>query len=99
MTTLSDIEFAIVGEIDDADDVMRCVKNLILTPAGTIPLARDFGIDQSILGKPLNVAQSELAVEIIDKVDKFEPRASVEEITLEANADGQIIVKVVLTNG
>lgn len=97
--TLSDISFAVLGEFDDADDVLRCVKNLILTPAGTVPLARDFGIDQSFLGKPLQVAQSQLAVEIIDKVAKYEPRAAVQEVTLEPNADGQIIVKVVLTNG
>ena len=97
--TLEDITFSLLGEFDDAEDVMRCVKNIILTPAGTVPLARDFGIDQGLLDRPLPVAQSLLAVEIIDKVAKYESRAAVQEVELQATVDGQIIAKVVLTSG
>jgi phage baseplate assembly protein W len=97
--TLADVEFNIRGEIPEAEDVLRCLRNLLMTPAGTVPLDRDFGINQAMLGMPLDVAQSLLAVEIIDKVDRYEPRVSVTEVELKPNVDGQIIAKVVITSG
>lgn len=97
--TLKDVEFNVRGEIPVAEDILRCLRNLILTPVGTVPLDRDFGIDQSILGLPIDVAQSLLAVEIIDKVERYEPRVSVSEVELTANIDGQIIAKVVIESG
>jgi len=93
------VEFNIRGEIPEAEDVLRCLRNLLMTPAGTVPLDRDFGINQAMLGMPLDVAQSLLAVEIIDKVDRYEPRVSVTEVELKPNVDGQIIAKVVITSG
>jgi phage baseplate assembly protein W len=97
--TLKDVEFNVRGEIPEAEEILRCIRNLIMTPVGTVPLDRDFGIDQSILGLPIDTAQSLLAVEIIDKVERYEPRVSVSEVELTANIDGQIIAKVVIESG
>ena len=97
--TLRDVEFNIRGELTEPEDILRCLRNLLMTPAGTVPLDRDFGINQAMLGMPLDVAQSLLAVEIIDKVDRYEPRVSVTEVELKPNVDGQIIAKVVITSG
>lgn len=97
--TLKDVEFNVRGEIPEAEEILRCIRNLIMTPVGTVPLNRDFGIDQSILGLPIDAAQSLLAVEIIDKVERYEPRVSVSEVELTANIDGQIIAKVVIESG
>lgn len=97
--TLKDVEFNVRGEIPEAEEILRCIRNLIMTPLGTVPLNRDFGIDQSILGLPIDAAQSLLAVEIIDKVERYEPRVSVSEVELTANIDGQIIAKVVIESG
>jgi len=97
--TLKNVEFNVRGEIPVVEDILRCLRNLILTPVGTVPLDRDFGIDQSILGLPIDVAQSLLAVEIIDKVDRYEPRVSVAEVKLTASIDGKITAKVVIESG
>lgn len=97
--TLKDVEFNVRGEIPEAEEILRCIRNLIMTPVGTVPLDRDFGIDQSILGLPIDAARSLLAVEIIDKVERYEPRVSVSEVELTANIDGQIIAKVVIESG
>lgn len=97
--TLRDVEFNVRGELNQQEDVLRCLRNLLTTPAGTVPLDRDFGIDQASLVHPLSVAQSLLAVEIIDKVDRYEPRASVLEVELVSDAAGQIRAKVVITSG
>lgn len=97
--TLQDVEFNIRGELDQQEDILRCLRNLLMTPAGTVPLDRDFGLDQSLLGYPIDVAQNLLAVEIIDKAARYEPRAIVTEVELSANAEGHITAKVVITNG
>ena len=97
--TLKDVEFNVRGEIPEAEEILRCIRNLIMTPVGTVPLDRDFGIDQSILGLPIDAAQSLLAVEIIDKVDRYEPRVSVTEVELTATIDGKITAKVVIESG
>ena len=94
--TLKDVEFNVRGEIPVTEEILRCIRNLIMTPVGTVPLDRDFGIDQSILGLPIDAAQSLLAVEIIDKVDRYEPRVSVTEVELTATIDGKITAKVVI---
>lgn len=97
--TLTDVEFNVRDELKDQDDIMRCLRNLILTPAGSVPLDRDFGIDQSFLGQPLNVAQNTLAVEIMDKAARYEPRAVVLEVRLASSINGQIKAEVVIAHG
>jgi len=97
--TLKDVEFNVRGGIPVTEEILRCIRNLIMTPVGTVPLDRDFGIDQSILGLPIDAAQSLLAVEIIDKVDRYEPRVSVTEVELTATIDGKITAKVVIESG
>lgn len=97
--TLRDVEFNIRGEMEEQEDIVRCLRNLLMTPAGTVPLDRDFGIDQSFLGHPIEVAQNLLAIEVIEKVARYEPRASISEVELAADAAGQIIAKVVITSG
>lgn len=97
--TLKDVEFNIRGEMAEQEDILRCLRNLYMTPAGTVPLDRDFGLDQSFMGASIDVAQNLLAVEMIDKTARYEPRASVTEVELTANAAGQIIAKVAITSG
>lgn len=39
-----------------------------------------------------------VAVEIIDKTDRYEPRATVKDINFSFNEDGQLQAEVVITN-
>lgn len=96
--TLADVEFNIRGELPEADDILRCLRNLIMTPEGTAPLDRDFGLNQGFIGYPIEAAKNLLAVEIIDKVDRYEPRVRVLEVQTTSNSEGEIIAKVVITS-
>lgn len=96
--TLADVEFNIRGELEEQEDILRCLRNLLMTPAGTVPLDREFGLDTSFLGAPMDVARSMMAVEIIVKVMKYEPRVNVLEVDMEADADGKLTTKVVITS-
>lgn len=73
-------------------DVKRCLETLCSIRAGSQPLDRNLGIDyDSIVGYPINVAENMLAVEIIDKINIYEPRAEVSSVTFEHNKNGQLI--------
>jgi hypothetical protein len=84
---------------DDAEDIARCLQNLYQTLEGTCPLDRSFGLSQDILGATTDAAQNDLAVEIIEKTEKYEPRVSVREVNFTANDEGMIQAEVILENG
>ena len=96
--TLADVEFNLREPLENQAEILRCLRTLLMTPAGSVPLDRDFGIDQTALGYPVESAQSMLAVEIMEKVSRYEPRVSVPEVEFSATSDGQLTAKVVLTN-
>ena len=59
---------------------------------------REFGLNTDFVGMPMDVAKSQFAVEIIDKTDRYEPRATVKDINFSFNEDGQLQAEVVITN-
>jgi phage baseplate assembly protein W len=101
--TLADLDInadGLIASESEKADIIQCIRTLILTPEGTVPLYREFGLNTEFIGAPQGVAKNLLAVEIMDKVATFEPRASVSEVQTEADPDtGQIRIKVVITNG
>ena len=80
-------EASIVSDEELNEDIIRCLKTLYSTIAGTQPMARDFGIDVSFVGMPAEVIKNQYALEIIEKTEKYEPRVSVSEVTFEMNND------------
>lgn len=99
---LSNIEIAFeYGEGDNATrrEIVRNVRTLLATPLGTCPLHRTFGIDTAILDNPTPVAQNLMAVEIMDAVERWEPRVRVTDVTFRADEQGKLHAKVVITDG
>lgn len=84
---------------DEAEDITRCLQNLILTPAGTVPLDRNFGIDNSLLGYPAEIAKNLLTIELIEKAAIYEPRVIIRGIELIADPGSpeKTMAKVVYT--
>jgi phage baseplate assembly protein W len=61
-------------------EVIQNVRMIITTPKGTVPLDREFGIDATVIDKPLAIAQAILARDIVNAVKKYEPRAKVNKV-------------------
>lgn len=72
----------------DIEELNRTLTALFGTRASSLPGDRDYGISWECLDEPPEVAESILAMEIIKKVEKYEPRVSVEDITLK-NVEGK----------
>ena len=86
---------------DDLEDIKRCVENLYSTRAGTQPLDREFGIDyDGVIGFPLDIAMNQLALEITEKTEKYEPRVAVESVESTVDAvSGRLIPTIHLVKG
>ncbi len=70
-------------------DIRLCLETLLSIRAGSQPLDRELGIDfDEIVGYPIDVAKNMLSLEIIEKVDRYEPRVEVDSIEYEDNTDG-----------
>ena len=98
---LADVDISFqygTGDEAERDEITRNVRNIILTPVGTCPLYRDFGIDTSFVDCPIDVAMNLCAVEIMEKVERFEPRVSVSEVTFTTDEqNGTLRAKAVIT--
>lgn len=73
-------------------DVKQCLETLCSIRAGSQPLDRNLGIDyDGVTSYPLNVAKNMLSVEIIEKVNTYEPRVEVESVSFNADVNGRLI--------
>ena len=102
MAELTDFDISFVyGEGDEAEDreIARNVRNILRTPVGSCPLYRDFGINTAVaVDRPADVAKNFLAVEIMEAVDRFEPRVRVFTVDFDTTQDGSLKAKVVIAH-
>lgn len=84
----------IVSESVDTE-LMNKIKLLFTTPKGSIPYDRDYGIDFSIIDKPISIVKGLLMVSYIDALRRYVSNISIEDIYLEIK-DFSIISKVVI---
>ncbi|SFP11518.1 hypothetical protein [Salibacterium halotolerans] len=90
-----DINFSAEG----SEDVLRNLQILYTTPEGTVPFMRDFGISLEIQDQPINAIQAKMVAEYTAKTRKFEPRATVEEVTFVSDGEtGSMRPKVVISS-
>jgi len=81
-------------------DVMLCLQTLFSVRAGSQPLDRDFGLDyDGTVGAPLPEAENRLSVEIYQKVERYEPRAEVDNITFTSSSEGLLVPHVHFIKG
>lgn len=90
-----DIDFGAVGR----NEIFQNIKYIVLTEYFSVPLDREFGMNYSMVDKPMRVAEAILAQEVAMKITLYEPRAQFREINYEEGwLDGKLSpsVKVVL---
>lgn len=80
--------------IGATSEIAENINNIISTPEGTVPFDRKFGIDMSLLDEPVNLAQGLITVEIIRKVQLYESRVNVKEVTFVTDDNNNLIPKV-----
>ena len=78
------IDFAPASEIAE---ILQNVRTILTTRRGSVPLERDFGLSWEHIDQPINVARALMKAEIIESVERFEPRAVVEAVTFDEDIE------------
>lgn len=80
------------------EDLNRKLAFLFSTRAGTLPLDREFGMEQDFLDSPSEASKSLFTAEATAKVAQYIPEARVKEVSWVAGEMGSIMPKVVITS-
>lgn len=81
---------------EEAEDIRRCLETLYTVRTGEQPLDREFGIDNSFLDQPINIAKNLFTLEVIEKTKRYEKRVEVEEVEYRFDGEGQMIPVIFL---
>lgn len=76
--------------LDKVFFLLSCIK-------GTIPMNRNIGLDPNIISQTDTIARNLYTVSVIELIEEFEDRLSVEEVQFESGDSGNMIPKVVLS--
>lgn len=74
---LKNINFGATG----VEEILQNVAFIMSTTLMSCPLDRTFGVDQSIIDSPIHLAQAKYTATVVEAITKFEPRATVLEVT------------------
>lgn len=84
------------GNRTDAEDIVRCVGNIISGIKGTIPYAREMGIDDSIVSSQDASVEGIYMADVEEQISDWDERVVVDEINLSRNdsrLDSEVTVK------
>ncbi|MFJ7407115.1 MULTISPECIES: GPW/gp25 family protein [unclassified Lysinibacillus] len=79
---MKNIDFGATG----VDEILQNVAFIMATAMMSCPLDREFGLDMTVIDRPINIAKARITADITAAVHKFEPRALIESI--EVTGDG-----------
>lgn len=90
----------IIGAIG-AEEVIQNIRLILSTPRGSVPLDRDFGIDWTVIDRPVGEVSQIIKAHIVRQIQKYEPRAKVKKVELLSQElpDGKLRVKVLIEVG
>lgn len=77
------------------EEILQNVAVIISTPKFSVPLDRGLGMAQRFVDKPIQVAQSILISEVLDAVERDEPRVEVLNVTFEMGGTPGALIPVV----
>lgn len=74
------------------EEILQNIAIILATPKFSVPLDRGFGLQQEFLDKPHSVAKTLIVTDVLDAIEKYEPRAKVVEVTFETNTTTMCLV-------
>lgn len=84
--------------VEDGDDVAQCVRVILGTPRGSVPLAPEFGCDAwAYLDGPITEARPRIVRAVIDAIERWEPRAELLSVAAELDTAEAASLRIVAT--
>jgi hypothetical protein len=92
LSPLTKVDFA-PGSV--VEEICQNIRTILATPKGSVPLDREFGVDMEGLDMPEPIAQMMFRMNVIDAVERFEPRARVLKVEYQPTTvdamDGKLL--------
>lgn len=99
MTYTIDCSKGVALTLDPEDfiqETMQSIFILLNTPLGSVPYYREFGIDNSYLHRPIQVAKTMYAAAVTDAIDAFIPDVQLQRVSFAGNADSPSTLRPIL---
>lgn len=80
------------------EEILQNVAMIVSTPQFSVPLDRGFGLAQRFVDKPIHTAQAILVSEVMDAVEKYEPRVEIVSVTFEHGETPGSLIPIVEVN-
>lgn len=82
----------------ETEEILQNVRMIVSTPQYSVPLDRAFGLSSKFVDKPLPVAKALIIAELMDAIEKYEPRATVESASFEEGETPGVLIPRVEVN-
>lgn len=98
---MSDYTVGIDGAVDFAPknevaEILQNVRTILNTRIGSVPLDRELGISWEHLDKPMHIAKTQMMVDVIDALERHEPRVRVKEVRFDESDAVEGVLKPVV---
>jgi phage baseplate assembly protein W len=80
-------------------NISKCLENILNIPEGSIPLSRGMGLKWNVLSKIPPDMENDIATDIVEKLERYEPRVSVKEVTFSYQEDGEVLINIHIEKG
>lgn len=86
---MSDIGVISLNETDTTKSILQNVAIILRTVKGSCPMYRDFGIDATLIDRPIPAAKVLLFSQIREAIEEYEPRVRVTSVDFDTQDEMQ----------
>lgn len=72
------------------EEIIQNISMILQTVKNTAPLYRDFGVSAEFVDKPIPAAETLIIADIYEAIEKYEPRAGIQNVYFESNETGKL---------
>ena len=98
---MNEFQFEFLDEVDKSEikDILRNLNNIFRLSEGTVPLIRSLGLSIDNVSKIPVDLENDIATDIVEKVEIFEPRVYVSSVYFNHTNYRETKIKVYLERG
>ena len=78
------------------EELKQNIRMILLTFAGSCPLARELALDGGLIDKPINIVQNIIYANLKKAIEEHEPRVNLKQINIKNDLEnlGKLIITV-----
>ena len=87
---MADFDF----DLSETEKIIQNVNNIVSRIRGTLPLNRGKGISNDYIDEAQGISEAKMTVEIIEEIEREEPRYQVKGVTFEYDENGKTVPSI-----